>query len=58
MGSNLKANQSDLHYRRRLDSPLDQRKDNVTVAGTTDRWAGASWLQVLVMAALIVLESL
>ena len=58
VGSNLKGNPSDLDDRRRLDSPSDQREDNVTAAGTTDRCAGASALQVPVMAAPNVLESL
>ena len=59
MGSNLKGNPSDLDDRRRLDSPSDQREDNVTADGTTtDRCAGASALQVPVMAAPNVLESL
>ena len=58
MGSNLKGNPSDLDDRRRLDSPSDQREDNVTAAGTTDRCAGASSLPVPVMAAPNVLESL
>ena len=42
--------------RRRLDSPSDQREDNITATGTTDRCAGASSLPVPVMAALTVLE--
>ena len=58
MGSNLKGIPSDLDDRRRLDSTWDQREDNVTAAGTTDRCAGASSLQVPVMAAPNVLESL
>ena len=58
VGSNLKGNPSDLDDRRRFDSPSDQREDNVTAAGTTDRCAGASELQVPVMAAPNVLESL
>ena len=51
VGSNLKGNPSDLDDRRRLDSPSDQREDNVTAAETTDRCAGASSLPVPVMAA-------
>ena len=35
--------------RRRLDSPSDQREDNITATGTTDRCAGASSLPVPVM---------
>ena len=58
MGSNLKGNPSDLDDRRRLDSPSNQWEDNVTAAGTTDRCAGKSVLQVPVMAAPNVLESL
>ena len=58
MGSNLKGNPSDLDDRRRLDPPSDQREDNLTAAGTTDRCAGASSLPVPVMAAPNVLESL
>ena len=58
MGSNLKDNTSDLDGRRRLDPPSDQREDNLTAAGTTDRCAGASSLPVPVMAAPNVLESL
>ena len=58
MGSNLKGNPSDLDDLRRLDSPSDQREDNVTAAGTTDRCAGASSLPVPVMAAPNVSESL
>ena len=58
MGSNLKGNPSDLDDRRRLDSTSDQWEDNVTAAGTKDRCAGASALQVPVMAAPNVLESL
>ena len=58
MGGNLKGNPSDLDDRKRLDSLSDQREDNVTAAGTTDRCAGASSLQVPVMAAPNVLESL
>ena len=50
MGSNLKGNLSDLDDHRRLDSPSDQREDNITAAGTTDRCAGASALQVPVIA--------
>ena len=44
MGSNFKGSPSDLDDRRRLDSPLDQREDNVTATGTTDRCAGVSSL--------------
>ena len=58
MGSNLKDNPSDLDDHRQLDSPSDQREDNVTDTWTTDRCAGASSLQVPVMAAPTVLESL
>ena len=58
MGSNLKDNTSDLDDRRRLDPPSDQREDNLTAAGTTDRCAGASSLPVPVMAAPNVLERL
>ena len=58
VGSNLKGNPSDLDDRRRLDSPSDQREDNVTATGTTDRCAGVSSLQNPVMAAPNVLESL
>ena len=58
VGSNLKGNPSDLDDRRRLDSPSDQQEDNVTATGTTDRCAGACVLQVPVMAAPSVLESL
>ena len=58
VGSNLKGNPSDLDDRRRLDSPSDQREDNVTAAGTKDRCAGASSLPVPVMAAPNVFESL
>ena len=54
-GSNLKDNPSDLDDRRRLNSPSDQREDNVTATGTTDR-AGASSLHVPVMAVPTVLE--
>ena len=49
MGSNLKGSPSDLDDRRRLDSPSDQREDNVTAARTTDCCAGASSLPVPVM---------
>ena len=52
----MKDNPSDLDDRRRLNSPLDQREDNVTATGTTDRCAGASSLHVPVMAAPTVLE--
>ena len=52
----MKGNPSDLDDRRRLDSPSDQREDNVTATGTTDRCAGASSLHVLVMVAPLVLE--
>ena len=58
VGSNLKDNQSDLDDRRLLDSPSDQREDNVTATGTTDRCADVSSLQVPVMMAPNVLESL
>ena len=47
---------SELDDRRRLDSPSDQREDNVAATGTTDRCAGVSSLQVPVMAAPTVLE--
>ena len=33
MGSNLKGNPSDLDDRGRLDSPSNQREDNVTALG-------------------------
>ena len=46
-----KDNSSDLDDHRRLNSPADQREDNVTATGTTDRWAGAISLPVPVMAA-------
>ena len=49
-GRNLKAIPSDLDDRRRLNSPLDQREDNVTTTGTTNRCAGESSLHVPVMA--------
>ena len=49
-GSNLKDNTSDSDDRRRLNSPLNQREDNVTATGTTDHCAGASSLHVPVMA--------
>ena len=39
-----------------MDSPPDQRENNVTATGTTGRFAGASLLPVPVMAAPIVLE--
>ena len=52
----LKGNPSDLDDRRRLISPSDQREDNVTSTGTTDRCASASSLPVPVMAAPTVLE--
>ena len=58
MSSNLKGNPSDLDVRRCLNPPLDQREDNVTAAGMTDRCAGAGSLSVPVMAAPNVLESL
>ena len=58
VGSNLKGNPSDMDDRRRLDSPSDQREDNVTATWTADRCAGVSSLQVPVMAAPNVLESL
>ena len=58
IGSNLKGNPSDLDDRRRLDSLSDQREDNVTAPGTTDRCTGASSLPVPVKAAPYVLESL
>ena len=58
VGSNLKGTPSDLDNRRRLDSSSDQREDNLTAAGTTDRCPGASLLQVPVMAGPNVLESL
>ena len=48
-GSNLKGNLSDLDDRRQLDSPWNQREDNVTATGTIDRCAGTSWLHVPVM---------
>ena len=35
VGSNLKGNPSDLNDRRRLDSPSDQREDNITATVTT-----------------------
>ena len=46
-GSNLKGNPSDLDNRRRLDSPWDQRVDNVTATGTTDCCAGATRFKFL-----------
>ena len=59
MGSNLKRNSSDLDDFRRLDSPSDQREDNVTAPETTDHCAGTSLLQVpVIMAASNLLESL
>ena len=39
-----------------MNSPSDQREDNVTAAGTTERCAVASSLHVPVMAAPTVLE--
>ena len=38
----LKDNPSDLDDRRLMNYPSDQREDNVTATGTTDRCAGAS----------------
>ena len=55
-GSNLKDNPSDLDDLRWPNTPLDQREDNVTATGTTDRCAGASSFHVPVMAAPTVLE--
>ena len=52
----LKGNLSYLDDRRRLNSPSDQREDNVTATETTDHCAGASSLPVPVMAAPTVLE--
>ena len=49
-GNSGKDNPSDLDHRRRVNSPADQREDNVTATLTTDRCAGASSLSVPVMA--------
>ena len=55
-GSNLKGNPSDLDDRRQLDSPWNQREDNVTATGTIDRCAGTSSRHVPVMSGPTVLE--
>ena len=55
-GSNLKGNPSDLDDRRQLDSPWNQREDNVTATGTIDLCAGTSSFHVPVMYAPTVLE--
>ena len=52
----MDGNPSDLDDGIRLDSPLDQREDNVTATGTTDRCAGASSPPVPEMAAPTVLQ--